>query len=179
MDVSLRTLDVRPILRAGGEPLGEIKSAVAKLESGQGLRLLASFKPTPLFAMMKSMGYDHSEREIDDGDWEVIFEPEASEASPAGGTATQGDTPGANRTGAGPWQAPSCSLDNRGLMPPEPLVATLEALEDMSPGEVLEGLFDREPLLLYPELDTRGHLYRCEKIGPSEYRVLIRCGTPT
>jgi len=57
------------------------------------------------------------------------------------------------------------------------MVTTLEAIESMAAGEVLEGWYDRDPLLLYPELETRGHEHRCEKRGPGEYRVLIRCGT--
>ncbi|MEO6971991.1 MAG: DUF2249 domain-containing protein [Rhodoferax sp.] len=172
MNVSLLTLDVRPILRNGGEPFPEIMKAVAKLEGGQGLRLLATFKPVPLFSVMQKKGYTHCEKELGGGDWEVVFKPEGTAApEPVAATAKpgQGD--------ASTWPAPSHSLDNRGMMPPEPMVITLETLENMAPGEVLEGLYDRDPLLLYPELQTRGHQAHCEKTGASEYRVLIRCGS--
>ena len=37
-------VDVRPILRAGGEPFSVIMQAVEGLEPGQGMRLLATFK---------------------------------------------------------------------------------------------------------------------------------------
>src|SRR5690606_38552461 len=73
MNASLQTLDVRPTLRAGGEPFQEIMQAVASLDSGQGLRLLATFRPVPLFKVMQNKGYAHSERPLDGGDWEVIF----------------------------------------------------------------------------------------------------------
>lgn len=171
MTVSLQTLDVRSILQAGGEPLPEIMKAVASLESGQGLRLLATFKPVPLFSLMQQRGYTHAEKELGGGDWEVVFTPAAAATKPAA-------QPGAasGQDDASNWPTPSRSLDNRGLMPPEPMMTTLEALESMAAGEVLEGWFDREPLLLYPELQKRGHLAHCEKRGPSEYRVLIRCG---
>lgn len=78
MTVEPRTLDVRPILQAGGEPFGEIMQAVADLEPQQGLRLLASFKPVPLFAVMEQKGFRHEARPLDDGDWEVVFTPDGS-----------------------------------------------------------------------------------------------------
>ena len=75
MTVDPRTLDVRPILKAGGEPFGEIMQAVASLERQQSLRLLASFKPVPLFAVMQQKGYRHEAQSLDGGDWEVVFTP--------------------------------------------------------------------------------------------------------
>ena len=48
------------------------------------------------------------------------------------------------------------SLDNRGLHPPEPMVRILEAITSLEPSDELCVLMDREPLLLYPELERRG-----------------------
>ena len=45
-------LDVRPILAAGGEPFGRIMETVASLGPGEGIRLLAPFRPAPLFAAL-------------------------------------------------------------------------------------------------------------------------------
>lgn len=47
-------------------------------------------------------------------------------------------------------------LDNRGLQPPEPMVRILEALESLAAADRLVVQMDREPLLLYPELERRG-----------------------
>jgi hypothetical protein len=80
---SLSTLDVRDILSSGGEPFAEIMQAVAALAPGQGLRLLATFKPVPLFGVMAQRGYGHVEREIDGGDWEVIFTPSGQGGAPS------------------------------------------------------------------------------------------------
>ncbi len=79
-ELSLATLDVRDILKAGGEPFTAIMQAVDGLQPGQGLKLLATFKPVPLFAVMAQRGFGHSEREIGGGDWEVTFTPSATEA---------------------------------------------------------------------------------------------------
>ena len=47
-------------------------------------------------------------------------------------------------------------IDNRGLHPPEPMVRILGALAKLVDGDDLVALMDREPLLLYPELERRG-----------------------
>ncbi len=150
------TLDVREILRTGGEPLAEIMQAVVSLSPGQGLRLLTTFKPMPLFGMLEQHGYIHAEREIGGGDWEVIFSPAA-----ASGTAASADT------------SRQACLDVRGLPPPEPMQRALEAVEALKAGESLQVLTDREPTLLYQELSRRSHTYTSESSGEG-YRTTIR-----
>lgn len=187
MSDSLITLDVRPILRAGGEPFADIMKAVASLAPGQGLKLLATFRPVPLFSVMAGNGFEHSARELPEGDWEVLFTPrndagvatalpENAPAKPPA-RARQGAAsaePGEADDSA--WPTACLSLDNRGLLPPEPLVRTLEAVEGLAVGEVLEIWNDRDPRFLYPELTARGHLAHREVRGAEGYRILIRKG---
>src|SRR6186713_1599923 len=87
-------VDVRPILREGGEPFSVIMAALDRLEPGQGLRLYATFKPIPLFAVMADKGFSHSAQALDAGEWEVLFTPGATKqtASPSG-TSVFGDWP--------------------------------------------------------------------------------------
>lgn len=47
------TLDVREELRRGGEPLPRIMETVRQLAPGQALRLLATFEPLPLYAVLE------------------------------------------------------------------------------------------------------------------------------
>lgn len=162
-------VDVRPTLRAGGEPFGEIMAAVNTLAPGQGLRLLATFKPVPLFHVLGSKGFTPEAREIGDGDWEVLFSPAATTAGEdEEAAAAQADTGGA-------WPEPAREMDNRDLDPPEPMVRILAATEEMQPGEVLCALLCREPMFLLPELAKRGHSWRgaFEPDGTT-YRILIR-----
>jgi hypothetical protein len=55
------------------------------------------------------------------------------------------------------------TVDNRGLSPPEPLVRILGALPSLGDDDALVALMDREPLLLYPELERRGFTWRFEE----------------
>jgi uncharacterized protein (DUF2249 family) len=139
-------VDVRPILRAGGEPFSVIMAALDRLEQGQGLRLYATFKPIPLFGVMAERGFAHSETALDGGEWEVVFTP--TETPPAEGptaTPTFDD-----------WPEPAVRLDNRDLDPPEPMVRILAAAEKLGRGETLSALLRREPVFLFPQLEKRG-----------------------
>lgn len=154
-------LDVRPILRAGGEPFSAIMQAVAGLQPGQGLKLLAPFKPAPLFQVMAGKGFQATAREIGGGDWEALFSPEA--AAPA-------------ETDVEAWPAPTLQQDNRELLPPEPMERVLSALEGLQPGETMAALLPREPLFLFDELRTRGHAWRGATREDGSYEMTIRAG---
>jgi uncharacterized protein (DUF2249 family) len=141
-------VDVRPILRAGGEPFSVIMAALDKAEPGQGLRLYATFKPVPLFAVMADKGFSHTEQALDRGEWEILFTPVTAkpEQAPAA----------AGGRGFGEWPEPNVKLDNRDLDPPEPMVRILAAAEKLGPGETLSALLRREPVFLFPQLEKRG-----------------------
>jgi len=166
-------LDVRPILAEGGEPFGAIMEAVAKLAPGQGLRLLAPFKPAPLFHVLGQRGFEPTAREIGGGDWEVTFRPTAEKQDPAGVEKDFATGPGGNVEA---WPEPIAELDNRGLEPPEPMVRTLEGVETLSPGQTLAALLPREPLFLFEQLEARGCLWRGAFEPEGHYRIVIRRG---
>lgn len=165
-------LDVRPLLREGGEPFGAIMEAVAALAPGQSLRLLATFKPVPLFQLLGKRGFEPSAREIGGGDWEVIFTPVVQSVQSTGelkepiGTVATDDA----------WPEPITELDNRDLDPPEPMVRTLEGVEALLPGQTLAALLPREPLFLFEELEARGYRWRGAFEPEGHYRVMIRRG---
>jgi len=170
MTTTFVDLDVRPILRAGGEPFEQILNTVNALKPGEGLRLFATFKPTPLLHVLGSKGFTHAAKELTGGDWEVEF-------SPSGAPAANAASPGAAAIDTSVWPAPVQHLDNRELDPPEPMVRILAAIESMAPGEVLSALLCREPIFLFPELAKRGHSWRggFEADGTT-YKVLVRIG---
>lgn len=159
-------LDVRPILAAGGEPFGKIMETVGRLGPGQGLRLLAPFRPVPLFQALGSKGFTHADREIGGGDWEVLFRRAGQEKFADETASASVETQ---------WPVPLMHLDNRNLEPPDPMVRILAATEAMQAGEVLSALLCREPIFLLPELKKRGHDWRgaFDRDGTT-YRLLVR-----
>lgn len=51
------TLDVRPIIKAGDHPKDTILIQAEKLQSGECLKLITPFPPTPLIDLLKKKGY--------------------------------------------------------------------------------------------------------------------------
>lgn len=64
-------------------------------------------------------------------------------------------------------------LDARGLMPPEPLELTLEAIDTLQPGERLRLLIHRTPHMLYPILQEWGFAHLTRTADDGTYEVLI------
>ncbi|MFC3704419.1 DUF2249 domain-containing protein [Devosia honganensis] len=160
-------LDVRPILRDGGEPFGAIMDAVGRLAPGQRLKLLAPFRPEPLFGVMAGKGFAYEASPLEGNDWEVVFVPGENAVS----------APEVRRRDPENWPDPSHYLDLAELDPPEPMVRILTQLEEMEEGEVVFALLGREPLLLYPELQNRGHAWAGDFDETGRfYRLMICAG---
>lgn len=90
-DVAKETvLDVRPILAAGETPCGAIEAAVAGLQPGESLVVLAPFEPVPLYTKLGQCGFDHRTEALEGGLWRVEFVP-GSDASPGRFQACRGE----------------------------------------------------------------------------------------
>lgn len=63
-------------------------------------------------------------------------------------------------------------VDARGLEPPGPMVAVLEALSRLAPGQSLLARTDRRPMHLYAQLEARG--YRAASEESPDGSVLTR-----
>ena len=166
MRLEFKELDVRPILADGGEPFQAIMAAVESLAPGQGLTLLAPFKPQPLFTVMERKGFLHQVSELEGGDFEVRFMPRATEVRASEGI-EDGDE----------WPEPVRAFDFSELDPPQPMVRILSELETMSPGEVMFAVLAREPLFLFPELTKRGHKWAGNyDEGGMAFRIMVKRG---
>lgn len=166
MDLKFKQLDVRPILANGGEPFQAIMAAVDGLAPGEGLSLLAPFRPQPLFSVLERKGYRHEVIELDGGDFEVRFHPMTSDIVTSRNVDNDDE-----------WPEPNRSFDLSDLDPPQPMVRILAELETMSPGEVLFVVLAREPIFLFPELTKRGHKWagNYDSSG-SAFRMMVKRG---
>jgi uncharacterized protein (DUF2249 family) len=155
------SLDVRDAIRRGEEPFATIMAAVARLRDEQVLVLRAPFEPVPLYRVLAKRGFAHwTERRTDD-DWLVSFyRGEPAESAPSRASSAR-DT-----------------LDVRGLEPPRPMVAVLERLETLAPGQTLTVVHDRRPTFLYPQLDARGFAHRTDEPEPGLIRIVIERPVP-
>jgi uncharacterized protein (DUF2249 family) len=121
-------------------------AAVKALGAGQALVLRAPFEPVPLYDVLGARGFAHwTERRADD-DWSVWFYRPGRRAR---------------------------VIDVRGLEPPQPMVLVLEQLERLQPGDRLEVVHHRRPMLLYPLLDERGYAHETDEREPGVVRIVI------
>ncbi len=139
-------LDVRPILRGGGEPFAVIMRRWRAWKRGAGSASTRRSSRS-LFAVMAEKGFAHSDRALDGEDWccSRLRRPKPE--------TTSFD---ANNSPFGPWPEPVVELDNRDLDPPEAMVRILAAAERLRTGETLSSLLQREPVFLLPQFETRG-----------------------
>jgi uncharacterized protein (DUF2249 family) len=159
-------VDVRDDLRAGREPFQRIMTARQALKAGQVLRLRAIFEPVPLYHVLGKLGYGHWTEQFAPDDWRVWFYPgEVVAAEPA----TQSE-PTPTLTA----EDHVVVLDVRGLEPPEPMVRTLAALEQLPEGGTLVQINVRVPQFLLPKLDELGYRYEVREQSDELVRLFIR-----
>lgn len=162
------TLDVRPILDSGKDPLRDIFQHAKELKKGEILLILNSFEPIPLYSRMEDMGFSHY-TESEAGLWKIYFfkETEVKEVS-------EEDLPAA---AAGTINIDDyenvIEVDVHDLPAPEPMVKILESLSSIDDKSVMLVHHHREPNLLYPRLEERGFVASCTRLGEESYQILI------
>ena len=183
-------LDVRDDLRHGREPFSRIMAAKREVPYGGALRLRAIFEPVPLYAVMGKQGFHHHTEQIGPEDWCVWFyrpddeEVDDDEAASRGSAADRAD-PGAPDDASPAAVVGEAGgegvlvLDVRGLEPPEPMVRTLAALEDLPADGTLVQVNVRVPEFLLPRLEERGFVYEIREQTTEIVRVFITRRKPT
>ncbi len=132
---ALATLDVRPLLAEGTDPLEAILAHLARLPSDGVLKLTAPFRPTPLLTLLEGRGYRVTSTEVDRKTWVVeVLAPAAPEP-----------------------------VDLRDLHAPEPMERVLLAVSRLKPGEGYLARVPRVPRPLLAQLASRGLLALAHK----------------
>lgn len=164
-------VDVRDLQRSGEEPFGRIMAATRQTAIGQVLRVRCSFEPFPLYTVMAQRGFDHWTERHADEDWQVWFRsvgrpPEATSSA-------QTASPDADNAG---WTCPTSTLtiDVSELVPPEPLIRIMDALEALPQGRSLLVHHVRRPMYLYPQLEQSGYRHQTRDLGAGRVEILIQ-----
>jgi TusA-related sulfurtransferase/uncharacterized protein (DUF2249 family) len=164
------SLDVRPVLAGGEDPLRQIQAAVKQLTPHQGLQLTAPFVPAPLIQLLARQGFEaYSQRKTDEEviTWFWRNTETHKEPPPAPGTGTSWEsiekrfTPRLQR------------LDVRGLSMPQPMMQILAALEAMPADTALWVQHQRIPVYLLPELASRQVGYAIRETEDAGVELLL------
>jgi uncharacterized protein (DUF2249 family) len=172
------TVDVREDISQGRQPFDKIMEAAGRLGSNESLRLITPFKPEPLFGMLAAEGFSHQMRQTASGDWEVLFsrtrETKLTSASSRACSQSPIFPPACETTPTDSAVSDRIELDTRGLEPPQPMIAILEALGDLGAGGELRAITSRRPMHLYAALEERGFHGRTEERPDGSFITLVR-----
>ena len=164
-------LDVRPVIASGKDPLSIIVQQVKTIQPGQVLKIINTFEPTPLMALLEKQGFV-SYADTIEPDWvETYFYKKDAVEAPAVETPVAGgeDWDAVMKQFEGHMQ----TIDVRHLEMPGPMMAILESLEALPADTALYVYHKRIPVFLLPELAERKFSYRIREISDGEVHLLI------
>lgn len=167
-----RTLDVRPFQQRGEEPFSPIMRMATDVPFGTIFSLRNTFEPVPLYSVLGNKGFLHHAVQHGENDWEIFFYRTDASAGPGMDVDdNRPEPPEIDRH----WDDPTATLtiDVSELVPPEPMIRILEALEELPSGSSLLVHHVRRPMHLYPRLDELGYQHETRDIGPGQVQVLI------
>lgn len=164
-------LDVRPVIASGKDPLSIIVQKVKTIQPGQVLKIINSFEPTPLMALLEKQGFVSYADSVKE-DWvETYFYKTNAAETPVK------DIPAGSSEG---WETVLKqfedrikTIDVRHLEMPGPMMAILESLETLPANTALYVYHKRIPVFLLPELAERKFGYRIKEISDGQVHLLI------
>lgn len=164
------SLDVRPVLAAGSDPLNLILEKVNSLEAGKCLKIINTFEPTPLINMLEKKGFITYTDTISDDLIETYFYKKSDNKGEI--------TPAINASGGWDEMIQHYSnklqtIDVRALEMPLPMLTILDSLEKLPSDYALYVYHKRIPVFLLPELAEKKFDYRIKEISDGEVHLLI------
>jgi uncharacterized protein (DUF2249 family) len=164
-------LDVRPMLAEGRDPLRLIQEQVKKLKTGQALKIINTFEPTPLLNLLEKQGFRSYVDLVNENQVETYFYKPAGAAAPS---------LEADATALPDWklvldrfEGKLQSIDVRHLEMPQPMMTILEALQELPSGWALYVHHKRIPVFLLTELKERNFEYRIREMNEGEVHLII------
>ncbi|MGA8942206.1 MAG: DUF2249 domain-containing protein [Thermoactinomyces sp.] len=156
-------LDVRDDLRKRMDPFKKIMDAIKNVKDEDQFILHTTFKPAPLIRVLKLKGFDCEAEKMEKDHWVCTFYKKQKQKG-----SVQKETSGKDER-----QPAIYRLDNRGLIPPEPMVRTLNQLEKAQPGDQVIIWNDRVPVYLLEELESLGYTYEIDQKDDGSAEVTI------
>lgn len=163
-------LDVRPVIDSGKDPFKIITGKIKELEAGAVLKLINSFEPTPLIALLSKQGFSYY---VDATNEDLVttwfLKPETPVAVSAPEKQTDGDWDSLLEK----FSDKLVSVDVREMEMPQPMMTILDGLDHLPVDHALYVYHKRIPVFLLPELQERKFDYRIKKVSDGEVYLLI------
>jgi len=164
-------LDVRPIIKAGQDPLNIIVQKVKDMEAGAVLKIINSFEPTPLMHLLGKQGFESYAEGINEELVNTFFYKKVNKSLPAENEEND-YSKGWDATIAR-FKGKLETIDVRELEMPLPMHSILEALQTLPDDKALFVYHKRIPVFLLPELAEQQFRFRIKEIHEGEVHLLI------
>jgi len=165
------SLDVRPMLAEGNDPLKLIQQKIKELKLKQALLIINSFEPTPLVKLLEKQGFHSFVDKKSESHVETWFyrtdKTEKPEFEESAGHATDWERI------LGKYQDNLVETDVRHLEMPQPMMTILGILETMPDDKALYVHHKRIPVFLLTELKDRHFDFRIKEVAEGEVYLLI------
>ena len=161
--------DVRPIIDAGNDPLRLITDKVKSLPKGGVLKIINSFEPTPLILLLKKQGFEYYADRVNDQLVETYFYKKDGAEISLDEIMHATDWDDCMKRFSDKIQ----TIDVRNLEMPKPMLAILEALDNLPSDTAFFVYHKRIPVFLLPELKERKFDYRIKEISDGQVHLLI------
>lgn len=142
-------LDVRPSLARGVDPLAEVLATIETLAPSSVLVITAPFRPKPLETLLATRGHAVSAHPAPGGLWSLLVVVDS---------------------------AVPC-VDLRDLEPPEPLEYLVTTATHLARGQSLLAHVPRNPRLLLPQLQARGHAFEVAELADGTAVVRVEAAS--
>lgn len=166
-------LDVRPLQERGEEPFSAIMEVSRQVPEGQAFLLLNNFEPVPLYDVLGMRGFEHWTESDAPDEWRIWFYNSGKKLTSHANAHQKQPSAPVTETEWGKADA-SVTIDVSELVPPEPLIKIMEALEDLPDGSSLLVHHVRRPMHLYPQLDAMGYRHDTRELAPDQIEVFIQ-----
>lgn len=166
----IKDLDVRPVLKAGQDPLKQILIALRGLPKGQVLKIINTFEPTPLILMLEKKGYGSYVESPEEDLVFTYFYKKSGEQEGHLDLREEGE--GWDQVN-NRFKDRLVLIDVRHLPMPQPMMTILAALEKLPPDQALLVEHKKTPLFLLSELRERGFDYRIREIEEQHVQLII------
>lgn len=163
-------LDVRPLIARGEEPFSMISGAAQRIPMGEALSLRSPFDPVPLRDALSKQGFEAHTSGTGD-DWTTIFRRVrqfGAKSTPKPAPAVASNAP----------ITAEITIDVSELVPPEPMMKILGALENLPDGGQLTVHHVRRPIHLYPRLDDLGYAHTTTELASDKVQLVITKPVP-
>lgn len=163
-------LDVRPVIDSGKDPFKIITEKIKELKTGEVLKLINSFEPAPLIALLGNQGYETFVETVNENLINTYFyksDAASVPALPINKDASDWDDILKQFNGR------MHKIDVRQMEMPKPMLDILKELESLSHGNALFVYHKRIPVFLLPELAEQNFDYRIKEITDGEVNMII------